>query len=388
MTIRLNRKRTSGRTTIIRAIIRLNGRKYTVSTGIQIETKDWDAKRECCRSDSNANQKLAQVRTRIKQFIERHGRPPEKHELHHSDNITILEAVNRHRARKVTESTSPHTWRAYSTLSRNLEWYHEETSRREPYLHEISQSYIEGFLLWLNSNDYATGHVAKMLRTLRTVIRRLVPAEIWQDIRPPTAKPRDEIYLTTHEIRLLETIELPEHLDRARDLFLLGAYTAQRYSDWHKITSRRVQIVQKTKVLMLSQQKTDATVTLPVTAQMERIWNKYPQGLPKLSNQKMNQYIKEIARTAGITQLVDITEYRSKGTTTKTVEKWKMATTHTARRSFATNAFLADIPIYVIMRFTGHKTETEFLRYIRASGQEIAAKFATHPFFTGKYLEQ
>lgn len=138
---------------------------------------------------------------------------------------------------------------------------------------------------------------------------------------------------------------------------------------------------------MLSQQKTDATVTLPVTAQMERIWSKYPEGLPRLSNQKTNQHIKEIARLAGITQLVDITEYRSKGAITTTMEKWKMATTHTARRSFATNAFLAEIPIYVIMKFTGHKTESEFLRYIRASGQEIAAKFATHPFFTGKYLE-
>lgn len=65
------------------------------------------------------------------------------------------------------------------------------------------------------------------------------------------------------------------------------------------------------------------------------------------------------------------------------MEKWQVISSHTARRSFATNAYLAGIPVFRIMLITGHKTEESFFRYIRIGKAENARELAQHPFFAG-----
>jgi integrase len=65
----------------------------------------------------------------------------------------------------------------------------------------------------------------------------------------------------------------------------------------------------------------------------------------------------------------------------ETFLKYELVSTHTARRSFATNLYLADIPSITIMKMTGHKTEKAFLRYIRLTQEQNANKLLHHPFF-------
>ena len=67
---------------------------------------------------------------------------------------------------------------------------------------------------------------------------------------------------------------------------------------------------------------------------------------------------------------------------TRTVSKWELVTSHTARRSFATNAFLNDVPALAIMQITGHRTESAFMKYIRMSPKDNAIKLQSHKFFT------
>ena len=54
------------------------------------------------------------------------------------------------------------------------------------------------------------------------------------------------------------------------------------------------------------------------------------------------------------------------------IEKWEAVSSHTARRSAATNMFKAGIPSISIMKITGHKTETQFMKYIKVSKEENA----------------
>jgi len=65
----------------------------------------------------------------------------------------------------------------------------------------------------------------------------------------------------------------------------------------------------------------------------------------------------------------------------KSVPEWQMITTHTARRSGCTNMYLAGIPIRTIMSFSGHKTITSFMKYIKIEVMEDAIKMKDHPFF-------
>ena len=69
---------------------------------------------------------------------------------------------------------------------------------------------------------------------------------------------------------------------------------------------------------------------------------------------------------------------------TRIVEKCNLVKTHTARRSGATNMYLAGIPTIAIMKITGHKTEKEFMKYIKITEEESAMELMNHPYFSGK----
>lgn len=90
-------------------------------------------------------------------------------------------------------------------------------------------------------------------------------------------------------------------------------------------------------------------------------------NLPKIiSNQKFNKYIKEVCKTAKIDDEILVNETKGILRTSKTEKKSDLVSAHTARRSFATNAFLAGVPPIQIMKITGHKTEKAFMTYIKS----------------------
>ena len=63
------------------------------------------------------------------------------------------------------------------------------------------------------------------------------------------------------------------------------------------------------------------------------------------------------------------------------LKKHDLISVHTARRSFATNAYLQNVPTSSIMKITGHRTEKSFLKYIKISQEDNANKLVNHPFF-------
>ena len=111
---------------------------------------------------------------------------------------------------------------------------------------------------------------------------------------------------------------------------------------------------------------------------------KYEKRLPKSYEQKVNKYIKEVAREAGIIEKIEISYVENSEKKTKIVEKCELVKTHTARRSGATNMYLAKIPTIAIMKITGHKTEKEFMKYIKITEEESAMELMNHPYFSGK----
>ena len=109
--------------------------------------------------------------------------------------------------------------------------------------------------------------------------------------------------------------------------------------------------------------------------------------LLNLSNQKVydlvKQYggqtrlktsVKDIVKKAKIKDDVHISITRGGVKRSKSYKKYKLVTTHTGRRSFATNLYLRGVPTLVIMAITGHKTEAAFLRYIKVTPKQHAEK--------------
>ena len=170
-------------------------------------------------------------------------------------------------------------------------------------------------------------------------------------------------------------------LDKVRDLFLVGCWTGLRYSDWNKVYP-------KNGFITLNQQKTGRPVVIPVHSTVEKILNKYEGDLPKpITNQKFNEYLKQVAKLADFKEAVTKQITRGGKVETEIKPKWKLVTTHTARRSFATNMYKAGIPSITIMAVTGHRTETAFLKYIKVTPQEHAEKMREIWLKAGEHLK-
>jgi integrase len=198
------------------------------------------------------------------------------------------------------------------------------------------------------------------------------------------------IYLTMKELETLYNKDLSKNkrLDRIRDLFLVGCYTGLRFSDFTNIQPENIYTNDKGIFLKINTQKTGQTVVIPIHPIVRMILDKYKNKLPEaITNQKMNVYLKELCREAKINQKVQKTIFTGGKRVSKTFEKCDIVSTHTARRSFATNAYLSGMDSLSIMRITGHQTEDSFLRYIQVSDEESAIKLQSGEFFKAtKYL--
>ena len=176
----------------------------------------------------------------------------------------------------------------------------------------------------------------------------------------------DTVYLTENDIKVLYKMEIEQPDYRAiRDIFVLNCYTGLRHSDWSKVSISNIHDGK----LYVKTQKTNEPVIIPVKPLVSEIIKKYKTiQVPPL--QKTNDGIRFIGILA-----------QGKKLGNGDLKKWLKIRTHTARRSFATNAYLAGIPMRDIMQITGHRTTESFLKYIRVTKLETAEKLKDHPFF-------
>jgi integrase len=198
----------------------------------------------------------------------------------------------------------------------------------------------------------------------------------------------DSIYLNDSELETLYNLNLSEFpkLDRVRDLFLIGCHTGLRYSDLSQLTENS--ITDGGTRISITTAKTGERVVIPLHWQVKAILQKW-NGIPprSISNQKMNEYLKNLGEKAELFEPTNLTITRGGFQVSTNYKKWQLITVHTARRSFATNMFLADVPSISIMKITGHRTEKAFMKYIKITQEQNADKLATHPRFTKSPLK-
>lgn len=189
----------------------------------------------------------------------------------------------------------------------------------------------------------------------------------WRIKGPDDEISGNDVVLSDDEIKLLETTPLDERYDRIRDIFLLGLYTGQRYSDYAKLSKDNIIFNNEREYLQVVQKKTKNRVKIPYSEKIKTIFEKY-NGYPKsISLQNFNDGIKEVCEIIGINASVIIYyDIPAKGIVEKNVHpKWKFVSTHTARRTFCTNAKRNGVPDKVIMQISGHKSLRTFQAYVR-----------------------
>ena len=173
----------------------------------------------------------------------------------------------------------------------------------------------------------------------------------------------DAIYLNEEELNKIYKLDLKKNkrLERVRDLFTVECNTGLRYQDLMTITKENV-LKDSIRIKVSKTGQTLNTLLLPIT---QKILKKYNYNLPKISNVNYNLYIKEIGELAGINDSITKDTYKSGKAISFKRKKYQLITTHTARRSFATNMYKRGYSPVMIMSITGHKKETTFLDYVQ-----------------------
>ena len=258
---------------------------------------------------------------------------------------------------------------------------------------DIDLKFYDDFVAYFTAKDYSINTIGRHVKELKIIMRAAREEGLHDNGLIESRKFRvltaevENIYLTESEIRAIAEVDLKGDKQKsiARDIFLVGCYTAQRFSDYSTINEGNIRTLDNgQKVIDLKQQKTGNKVVIPIRAELQAILDKYENRLPKAYEQKVNKYIKEIAREAGIVDMVEVSYVENGEKKSHLVEKCELVKTHTARRSGATNMYLAGIPTIAIMKITGHKTEKEFMKYIKITEEQTAIELMNHPYFAGK----
>ena len=258
---------------------------------------------------------------------------------------------------------------------------------------DIDLKFYDDFVAYFTTKDYSINTIGRLIKELKIIMRAAREEGLHDNGLIESRKFRvltaevENIYLTESEIRAIAEVHLKgdRHKSIARDIFLVGCYTAQRFSDYSTINEGNIRTLESgQRVIDLKQQKTGNKVVIPIRAELQAILDKYENRLPKAYEQKVNKYIKEIAREAGIVDMIEVSYIENGEKKSHLVEKCELVKTHTARRSGATNMYLAGIPTIAIMKITGHKTEKEFMKYIKITEEQTAMELMNHPYFAGK----
>ena len=278
------------------------------------------------------------------------------------------------------------TIKAYNTTLKRLKEYCNHIKKNISF-EDIDLEFYNSFVSFITEKDYSQNTIGKHIKILKTFLNEATDRGINKTIefkkrkfKRPVEEP-DKIYLSVEELERIYNLDLrnDKQLEGIRDLFIIACFTGLRFSDFSELKPEN--IIDGNKIRIRTN-KTNELVIIPLHKFVREIIAKYNNYIPQaLSNPKMNLNLKHLGVLAKITEPVETSITKGGKLVKKTVNKYKLIGTHTARRSFATNLYLAGIPSITIMKITGHQTEKSFLRYIRISQEENANKLLDHPFF-------
>lgn len=255
---------------------------------------------------------------------------------------------------------------------------------------DITVDFHRDFVSFLSNEGYEVNTIGRFIKELKYIMRKSLSErkhsnrEFLEGAFSGFSEDSFSIYLTMDEVEKIYKHDLSKYprMELARDAFIVLCETALRISDYHKI-DLNIRERNGRKFIYIQQSKTGDLVVIPLTERMDAILKKYNNELPKIHEVYVNKFIKTVASWCGINQVIRWDAKKNGLKYTKSAKKYELITCHTGRRTACTNMYLSGIKPIDIMKISGHRTEAQFLRYIRISPEETAERLATHEYFNG-----
>ena len=337
-------------------------------------------------NDNNQQPTVEELREKLNVALDR---TPKQTKLNLQSFITKFREDVKFKVNTRTGNTySPKTHYSFKQVDELLIEFNK-TRKRPIDFKDIDIEFYDDFVKFLTeTKKFSVNTIGKHIKTLKTILNSATERGVNENVKFRSKKfvvlkqATDSIYLTLDELKSIEQLKLSKEpkYDKVRDLFLIGAHTGLRFSDFTNIINDNI----KDDIIEIRTQKTGEIVAIPMNDTVKKILAKYEGKYstplpPPMSNQKMNEYIKEICkRVEDLTKFVSIRENKAGVTYSTKYQKFDLCTTHTCRRSFATNNFKSGLSAHVIMAITGHRKESAFLSYIKITPTENAEIMRLH----------
>lgn len=411
--VRFNLKDTkSANQTLILATFCYKGNRIRFSTEISINPKYWNKNSMKAREvlefkkANYVNEKLNQISSKVTSIYNNHllnNSLPDKQTLKHQ----ILHDIKHFSKTTVSKSF----WDYYNDFvefKRNqisdIRDYHNslrkhlkaaELNFKKPItfdsLKDQQNGFIDCFNHYLNfiakgangSKGMSLNTIGKQHKNLKVFLNWCFDKGIYERYSLKHIVTEQEeiesVYITKSELDRIVNYKPNSSLEKAvKELFLIGCETGLRFSDFSSLS--RNNIVNNNIHYRPKKTKKDINnkVIIPISSIVKDILNKNNGNFPNFRNYSLvefNKTIRKIAKELNINSKIQ-THRKVNGTYNLiTYSKYEMISSHTCRRTFCTQKFLDGMPVQAIMKFSGHKTERAFMKYLRLDQEIVAIKY-------------
>ena len=365
--------------------IRVNGvpAKSDISTGVSVAAmEDWDNKKQLIRSRSDLTmakneqlKKMASDITEIFNLLRSQNKPLSaeiikqiytgKSEALITGLLQLYEAFLKQHHKNVSEATF-RSWKSRQTAI--TDYVRQKLKRKDVDLGEISPRWANDYYTWYQANRKTGKSVAaRAVGALKTVLNYGVndgalTANPLQALTFERDPPKPIIYLNENEVAQIANCPFFDaRLQQVADCFLLQCHTGMAYNEMRAFDAKKhLQTDQKGATwIIIYRGKTKELCRIPLLAAARVLLKKYDQKMPLITNQKMNEYLKEVGQLAQL-------------------DNYETLTTHVGRRTMGTFLLNRGVSMEVVSKVLGHAsikiTERHYAALLTSTiGEQIRA---------------
>lgn len=367
--------------------ISLNAERLEISAKQHVNLSDWDKIKECIKGKSVEIQKANIILERLKENafmsyrdLSLEQKPFSIYDIKNKmlgigiQTYTLIEMFEYHKEyAKITLATG--TLKNYKTTQAIFQSFLKDFyKKKDMFLSELNYKFLKDFEKYIYKrntivergmqHNALTKHIVRLRKIVRVAIENeWLPKDPFTAYKINYTKTNRE-FLTQLELESIENKEFPiKRLEKIKDLFIFSCYTGLAYIDAQNLTKDNICFGIDGELWLKTQRaKTETNVTLPLLPQAKKIIAKYQNDpvvnytgklLPKITNERLNAYLKEVAVICGIN---------------------KVLTTHMARHTFATTVTLTNgVPIETVSKMLGHTSIKTTQIYAKVIDSKISS---------------
>jgi len=380
--------------------LRNDNTQVKISTGLKLEPKYWDIKKQLPKGGLIGSPEISSYLAKLKAYAL--GKYLECLSNYNGDRYWLKEEINEYLGRgksnkkeqrivnvipvwiesqKIT--LAKRTLQKFKTLQIDLQYY-ERLNKCELLFDSIDLDFYDKYYTHLLSSKFSkhggallNDTIAKYIQTLKSFLkwgeeRGYHSNQVYAKFKTPKSQKHEIVTLTKEELETIYSLNLSSNsrLDKAKDLFCFGCFTGQRWSDVIQLTKEQIQ----DNAWQFKSAKTKKLTVVPFLGYCSRaldILKKYNYELPSLSNQKLNDYIKEVGKLAGLNQSVSITRYSGQKKLTITKPKYEFMASHMARRTAITLLLHSGMNITTLQLLTNHENIETLMSYNNTGVEQL-----------------